>query len=354
MSATIARLSRAAAHRQVTLWKSTLPWITPHYAVKCNDLSPLLKWLREEGVLFDCASPGEVCTVLDARVGAKASDILYANPCKSVEAIRTADSMGVARTVVDSLEEVEKLRDCTWSGDVLIRLAVPDGGSRHPFSSKFGAVLSECSGILKALCDSGLRFAGFSFHVGSECLTYQQYYDALQMCAKGADLAESLCGLRTQVVDVGGGFLWEEEAFQRAAIELERGRKHFFAYSSIEWLAEPGRFFAQPTLSIDVPVIAVRRGHRGISYTLNESIYGMFSCIPFDGQTPIFKGDHKGPLEACTLFGNTCDSADILGHTQLPPLKCGDILHISNIGAYSFVSSSNFNGFKKPDIKIIE
>jgi ornithine decarboxylase len=352
MSVTIAYLSRAAAHKQVKLWNAKLSWITPHYAVKCNDMLPLLQWLYEKDVRFDCASPAEIRSVLE--VGGKATDILYANPCKSADAIQNAMKVGVNRTVVDSVEEVEKLRDCNWKGEVLIRLAVPDKGSRQPFSSKFGATLPECPAILRAICENNIKFVGFSFHVGSECLNPQQYYTAIQICAEVCELAKQFYALKARVIDVGGGFCWETNAFHSAAEEIQRARKHFFAYSVIEWIAEPGRFFAQPTMYLEIPIIAVRRSERRCSYTLNESIYGMLSCIPFDGQKLQFLTDRKGPKEQVILFGNTCDSADSFGQAILPTLQCGDMLRIENIGAYSYVSRSNFNGFQKPSIKILE
>lgn len=46
--------------RQVELWKSVMPSVNPHYAVKCNPHPVIVKCLYELGCGFDCASPAEM------------------------------------------------------------------------------------------------------------------------------------------------------------------------------------------------------------------------------------------------------------------------------------------------------
>jgi ornithine decarboxylase len=80
---------------------------------------------------------------------------------------------------------------------------------------------------------------------------------------------------------------------------------------------------------------------------VDESLYSAFSNIAFDGQRPCFRlmdYDNR-PLVHATIFGRTCDSSDLLAETEMPKLEIGDRLQIENMGAYSLVSSSDFNGF---------
>jgi ornithine decarboxylase len=97
----------------------------------------------------------------------------------------------------------------------------------------------------------------------------------------------------------------------------------------------------------------------GTRATLDESVYGIFSNIPFDGFRPVFEhlapdARHR-PQEATTLFGRTCDSADcILEDVQLPALRVGDRMRVRNMGAYTVVSSSEFNGFPAPLRQYVE
>jgi len=88
--------------------------------------------------------------------------------------------------------------------------------------------------------------------------------------------------------------------------------------------------------------------------TVDESIYGVFSGILMDGFKPVFESDHRMIQCTFTVLGRTCDSADILAKDiRLPcTIKEGDILTVKNIGAYSWATASNFNGFEHPTVVI--
>jgi ornithine decarboxylase len=99
---------------------------------------------------------------------------------------------------------------------------------------------------------------------------------------------------------------------------------------------------------------------------LHESVYGYFSNIPFDGQKPEFKVIYQKQSKSSKgvegksnhksiLFGRTCDGADIIHpNIELPELFTGDWLMIENMGSYTSVTASEFNGFPKPDIIYLE
>ena len=324
--------------------------MAPFYAVKCNNDSRLLSWLQKEGVRFDCASPAEMKLALGT--GARPQDIVYANPSKAPSDIKAAQSLGVSTTVVDSPEEVIKLRDVGWKGSTMIRLLVPDGGSAQPFSKKFGAPLTWVPEILDCLKVTGISLAGWSFHVGSVCNEPKQFATAIEHCATAHSLVpQSLLRRADLTIDVGGGFLPDRDAFAAAAAEIRASQRLF--PKGMNWIGEPGRFMASPVVSLEVPVIAVKRGLDGMSfrYTLADSVYSAFSNIPFDGQNPVFdlvSGESRRRVRA-TLFGRTCDSGDCIAEDiEIPELKVGDVLRVSNMGAYTMVSGSEFNGFTAP------
>ena len=91
----------------------------------------------------------------------------------------------------------------------------------------------------------------------------------------------------------------------------------------------------------------------GWRYTVDETIYGSFSNIPFDGQKLKYRllaaDAAERPRVRATLFGRTCDSADCLAaDIELPELRLGDRLAVASMGAYTVVSASEFNGFPCP------
>ena len=79
------------------LWNQLFPTVRPFYAVKCNPDPLMVSVLARLGAGFDCASKGELETVLsilsDAGQGTEDS-IIYANPCKQLSHIKYARQRG--------------------------------------------------------------------------------------------------------------------------------------------------------------------------------------------------------------------------------------------------------------------
>ena len=158
-------------------------------------------------------------------------------------------------------------------------------------------------------------------------------------------------------MDIGGGFLPDEASFRAAAAVIQDAQRLFPA--STRWVGEPGRFLSAPVADLEMEVIGIKRRlgedgkPDGWRYTVDETIYGTFSNIPFDGQRLQYRllaaDVAERPRVRATLFGRTCDSADCLAaDIELPELRIGDRLAVANMGAYTVVSASEFNGFPCP------
>jgi len=95
---------------------------------------------------------------------------------------------------------------------------------------------------------------------------------------------------------------------------------------------------------------AVRDGKT--CYYIDDSVYHTFSGIIFDHCQYRLKAFKKGPLEICSVFGQTCDGLDTISHSeQLPGLEIEDLVYSENIGAYASASATWFNGF--PPAKVV-
>ena len=181
-SGSVSVVSPIRIESQLSLWKKTIPNVSPYYAVKCNPEPLLLQTLIKNEVNFDCASLREVNEVINCGhpYDQLPPDILYAHPMKSHKDIHSLGQMNIKTTVVDSLEECEKLTEAKWSGSAFIRLAVDDKDSKMPFSSKFGATEKELIEIAKY---SNIPITGVSFHVGSGCENPLQYKRAIEIAS---------------------------------------------------------------------------------------------------------------------------------------------------------------------------
>lgn len=345
-------VSPSRINTQLKQWKQLLPSVEPFYAVKCNPEPILLKALIKNGLQFDCASLREVREVKNySKCNEEPPSILYAHPMKSDYDIRMIEKMGITTTVVDSIEECKKLEQCGWKGTAYLRVAVGDKGSKMPFSAKFGARPEEIDRIAK---ESKIHLSGVSFHVGSGCQDYHQYTNAIKYVYKTVFQILNKNGHYPDVIDIGGGFSANLIEFNPAALAIRNGIESIREYISV--IAEPGRYFAQPSQDLFVKVIAKKRGTDGVSwrYVVDESLYGHFSCIPFDHQKPAWirvpetdirvnKRNSEG-----ILFGRTCDSLDVIARGPMENLEVGDWLYFPLMGAYTSATASEFNGFPKP------
>lgn len=64
---------------------------------------------------------------------------------------------------------------------------------------------------------------------------------------------------------------------------------------------------------------------------------------------------HPGAIfEPCSIWGPTCDSIDCVQSDALLPtnlLEVGDWLRWDNMGAYTICAASQFNGFRRSDVR---
>jgi len=344
-------MSKPRVRKQVDLWKKYLPKIMPYYAVKSNPEYYLLEEMASSGFGFDCASAREIDLVRSFS-----TKILYANPCKKNSDIVYASKMGIHRTVVDSVEEVDKLCDTNWKGDSLVRIRVDDSQSKVPFSKKFGASLSEVSEIAKYSSEKGQQLSGISFHVGSGCGNSEQFARAIDTASLAISTLRQY-GYNANIVDIGGGFT--KETFIEDARHILSRRSHI--QRDLEMIAEPGRFISETSHDLFVKVIGKKSmsNGRGYRYTIDESLYGQFSCIPFDCAKPrwLRVRGKDGPRQRMPgiLYGRTCDSVDMIASaSSMEELMVGDWLWFPHMGAYTSVTSSEFNGFPRPPVYLLE
>jgi len=346
----VAVLNKKRVDTQWSSWNKALPRISPYYAVKCNSEPHLLQLLVNNGANFDCASLREVTSVRGCYYDV-IPEILYAHPMKSQKDIYTIGYNGIETTVVDSVEECEKLKFCNWKGSALVRVAVDDRDSKMPFSSKFGATYEEVRDIASK---SRIPITGVSFHVGSGCENPLQYKQAIEYVEQRIFHLLRQYKHNPKVIDIGGGFSSDPLTFEKTAKVIQDTIQHIPKTRSL--IAEPGRFFAQPSQDLFVRVIAKKRGEngKGWRYVIDESLYGYFSCIPFDHQKPawlrVSQNDSPRDFTDAIMFGRTCDSLDVIAKGQMEELEVGDWLYFPLMGAYTSATASEFNGFPKPEL----
>ena len=333
-------------------WNNELPNIKPYYAVKSLSLDPIIKQLALLNVCFDCASRDEIKKVLQFS---ESKNIIYANPSKSKEDITYAYNKNINHVVVDSIEEIKKMDYINPYFKKIIRVKSVENNSDIKFNSKFGASEKEVYEILDYLQKNSNNFEGFSFHVGSKCKSEESYYLTIKNIM---DNYSDYCiknNMPIKMIDIGGGF----SAYNNLNILykiLEPFYKNFNE-NNIKLIAEPGRYFSETSIDLYCKVISVskREGllHPVYHITINDSVYSTFNGKLYDNQhykpIPLWDSTYCEWVD-CIIFGQTCDSLDVICDTiKLPLPKVDDVLKFQNIGAYSIAAcNGRFNGFNEP------
>ena len=320
---------------QYSRWHQALPFIKPHYAVKCNPDPVVLRTLYECGAGFDCASISEINQALrfvtpttpatpttttttstttstttttttttttptsahppqpPALLPSTSVDqILFANPIKEATAIVSAADLGVHKMTVDSVEELQKIAVHNPHALVMVRILVNDIDSRCPLGTKYGTPMKEVNTIMLEAQRLNIQIVGVSFHVGSGQTNPQAYVSAIQRARIAFDIGADCGHVDTMnILNIGGGFIDDgnfeqiaqiittsiEEAFPRWQVEGNEVTKEGEG-RLLSVIAEPGRFFVSESFQLVTKVI----GRKGSMVYINDSIYGSFNNIMYD------------------------------------------------------------------------
>lgn len=335
------------------MWNFDLTGVKPYYAVKCNPDPKLIQLMRNWAFGFDCASPREL-SLMNTK-GHNADDVIYANPCKSDRDLEYAKEHGSPLTVVDSAEEVYKLKTYNYEGGALVRIRVDDTGSTMPFGAKFGLTPSSVAALGEWARKCGIGLRGISFHVGSCSKDTMAHSRGIEIAIDAAGkLRES--GHNADIIDIGGGFMPLTGPFTMASMNI-RSTIRQKGGAGLRFIGEPGRFFATESQDLFVQVIGKKPAFGGgWRYTIDESLYGQFTSILFDQQKPRWVRIPRSEKDKRTrgrgiLFGRTCDSLDVIARSEdMEELEIGDWLWFPHMGAYTTVTASEFNGFPKPPV----
>ncbi len=347
--------------RNYARFKQHLPKVQAYYAVKANPEREIVRTFYRGGASFDVASLPEFMLVHEniRRLPAKKRQdfiwdkIVYANPIKPKETLRELDQYKPLVTF-DNRAELAKIRQYAPHAGLALRLRVPNTGSMVELSSKFGCDPGEAVDLIEEAFRIGLVVEAVSFHVGSQCINFENYVQALNMAAAVMREAASR-GREIKILDIGGGFPVRYDRHVRPFSALARRINVEIGQlfpSDIQILAEPGRFLVATAATAVSRVIgkAVRDGKT--CYYVDDSVYSTFSGILFDHVQYRIKAFKKGPTEICAVFGQTCDGLDVISQAEeLPDLEIEDLVYSENIGAYTSASATCFNGF--PPAKVV-
>jgi ornithine decarboxylase len=326
---------------QADTWSNQIPWIKPYYAVKSNPLPYLLNDLVQYKpfIGLDVASLKETYSALQFT---PLENTIYTNPHTIPHEINK--NMKFNLKVVDSLCELELLHKHNIKCPILIRMNSGITIANINLNSKFGASKLEAYDIINLANMYNYEIKGVSFHIGSggtfsrkEAFKNAYYVNALPIL----EYIE-LFNKEKLILNIGGGFLYNTDLHDSLGWTKE------LPYTMI---AEPGRYFSEPSHHLLTQVIA--KTSKGIF--IDNGVYHELNCFHRDHWTmpKLVYCINDGNINTISsyksevVFGPTCDSYDSIGKQFIPSdIEVGDWILLNNMGAYTNAGMVEFNGIR--------
>ncbi len=339
-----------------------------NYSVKANANPAILRIVREEGLVVDAMSPGEL--YLDQLAGFGTDEILYISNNNSRDEMANALAHGLLMSV-DSLAQLERLGQLHSGGRVMVRFN-PGIGAGHSAKvvtggpkTKFGVSPDVIQEVFALLDKYGLTLAGVNQHIGSLFMEAKGYLDAAQVLLDLIDTFPEQYRKSLEVIDFGGGFGIPYHKYEgEARLDMADLGKHLHdlidgwsrrtGYNG-RFLVEPGRYAVAESGIVLGRVQAVKEnaGHRFVGTDIGFNV--LMRPVMYDSfhDVEIYRAAGVTTLESAvlsqTITGNICESGDILAKArELPAMQEGDVVGILDAGAYGFSMSSSYNQRQRP------
>ena len=337
---------RARARTFVEAFRARSERFEVIYASKAFPCTAVYRLFAEEGLSADVASGGELHLALAA--GMDPERLYMHGNNKSPAELDYAIETGVGHIVVDSFDEIERLRG--RSQRVMLRVTPGIEPSTHSYiqtgqvDSKFGFPMDEVPRAIEACASAGLELRGLHAHIGSQILDVDVFEKLGELLAAMGEFP---------LLNLGGGLGIAYTAEDRPpSIEeyVEALLRH--VPDGVTVLCEPGRALVG---NAGVTVYTVGTVKRIPDVRTYVSVDGGMS----DNLRPMLYGaryeaeiaDRFGGSEICTIAGMHCESGDVLVRdVALNDPRVGDILVIPATGAYAYAMANNYNAVPRPPV----
>jgi len=350
------------------------PKVEIGYSYKTNPLPGVLKILHRAGASAEVISHFELWLAL--KLGMPGERIIFNGPAKTHDALALAVSEKVKLINIDNIDEPRTIHALAQAHGRRQRVGVrvvPSVG----WAGQFG--LNIRSG---AAFDAFRRIQEFGslipcavhVHLGTGIKSVEIYATALKEVLEFSKSIERQLGIRMEFLDFGGGF--GVSTVKPYSVTDTRLMANGFPPTVLDLSAQPsleafgktvgdlvGRYY--PPAESDRPTIILEPG-RAITSSAQTLLLRVLAVKARPGANDAVIADggknvalptgyeHHQLLAAAKLgdpatktydvFGPLCHLGDILFHSiDLPPIEPGDLLAVTDSGAYFIPNQMNFS-----------
>jgi bifunctional diaminopimelate decarboxylase / aspartate kinase len=331
------------------------------FAIKANPHPRILRTLEAEGFGLECVSLGEIEHVFAALPGLDPSRVLFTPSF----APRREYDMAFERGVTVTLDNVEALRNWpeTFRGrDLWLRIDLGRGDGHHAkvvtggAASKFGLPIASVDDFVAAAGRVGARITGIHAHLGSG-IGHPKHWRGVY-----AELAGIADGIGTvDTIDIGGGltipYKPDDQPFDLVAWAAGLAEIKA-AWPRYRLAIEPGRYMVAEcgALLTRVTQVVDKQGVRrvgldaGMNALMRPAMYDAYHAVR---NLSRFGDEAEGVFD---VVGPICESSDVLGTDRSLPAGTaeGDVVLVSDAGAYGFVMANTYNLRDLPHEDVLE
>lgn len=349
------------------------------YAGKAFLSVEIAKIIEELGLALDVCTGGELAVARAAKFPAERLEMHGNN--KSELEISEALDYGVAKIVVDSVSEIERVarlaKERKKVQEILIRLTPGVEAHTHEYIStahedvKFGFSISSGAAwdaLLAVVKHESLQLLGVHCHIGSQIFTVDAFKASALRLIEFLARYKSEFGNELESLNIGGGvgIAYTESdkpmnakeflANVKEAINSESARA---GITTPKISIEPGRALIGPSMVTLYTVgttkeVQLKDGATrlyvsvdgGMSDNIRTSLYGaVYSAA-------IANRESNAKLRDCRIVGKHCETGDIvINSINLPSdIAPGDLIAVPATGAYGRSMASNYNHVPRPGV----
>jgi len=345
------------------------------YASKAFLNTELCRILQSENISLEAVSGGELYIAFHSSF--PSGRIFFNGNSKTNEELVMALENDVGHIIVDNEDEfrnIEKISKRLRKKSKIYFRVIPNiSPDTHEYistgqkDSKFGMPFDEILKLIKSIKNSeNVEIKGIHAHIGSQISEPEPYVELVRTFFDLLSKIRGETGVVLPEIDIGGGFGVAHSNFEKAidiqdaikeVIQEVRFLSSKFHYPSPKIIIEPGRYIISNAGTTLYTVGTIKRAENkkyvvvdgGMSDNIRPALYG--------AKYEVFIANRPKDtinLEKVTIAGRACESGDILiEEAYLPEIKPGDLLAIPSTGDYTYSMSSNYNGFLKPAIVLV-
>ena len=327
------------------------------FAVKANSNLAVLRVLAGLGAGADVVSEGELHRALAA--GIPPQRIIFSGVGKTHGELEAALAVDIHQINVESIAELRRLSAVATArgatAPVAIRVNPDVDALTHAKiatgkkGNKFGIDSDEVNDAYRQAASlPAVEPVGLAVHIGSQAggglEPFREAFERL------AELIIELRrdGLSVRRVDLGGGLgiRYHTETPPDPA-EYARLAKTVFGPLDVALACEPGRVLCGPAGLLIARVIYVKEGASKRFVVLDAAMNDLIRPALYEAWhdiVPVRFPAARDVLSPADVVGPVCETGDTFATDRdLPPLAEGDLVALTDAGAYGAVMSSTYN-----------